>query len=72
MNAKLARKLADAVNGVIHSRNLYSNGRRYINAHVVNIAEGPFVSVEDLQNGSAKLFTNDGTFVDGYGQPVYI
>lgn len=72
LNKKTAKIMADNLNGVIHSRNLYSNGRRYINAHVVRLAEGLVIGLEDLQDGSSKCFKNDGSFVDGYGREVIV
>jgi hypothetical protein len=73
MNKKQAIKLCDALNGVIHSRNLYRRGRRYFNAHVI----GNAVWVEDLNapvmaENPCVPFDNDGSFVDGYAQPVLL
>jgi hypothetical protein len=71
-NKKTAKRMADELNGIIHSRNLYSFGRRYMNAHVVKLTGEYVIGLEDLQDGSSKLFKNDGSFVDGYGQEVVV
>lgn len=69
MKRKL-QKQADELNGIIHSRNLYSNGRRYVNACVVKDGSGAWVlAVTDLHSETLVPVAGK-TFVDGYGQEV--
>ena len=72
MNKRQANKLCAALNGVIHSRNLYRNGRRLYNAQVCVTDCRIEIRVEDLYSGNQSEFVNDGSFVDGYGQPVIL
>jgi S-adenosylmethionine synthetase len=67
MKRKLIRA-ADELNGVIHSRNLYRNGRRYYDCRVV---DGK-LTVRDLYTEQDVPFVNDGSFVDGYGRVVIL
>lgn len=69
MTVRAARKMAAQVNGVIHSRNLYSMGRRYICATALQVEGEWRVYVEDLWSGKQVDFMKQD-FVDGYGQPV--
>jgi hypothetical protein len=66
--SKLLQRACDQLNGVIHSRNLYSNGRRFINAHVVYRV----LLVTDPYSEQATPFANDGSFVDGNGQAALL
>ncbi len=66
--SKLLKRACDQLNGIICSRNLYRNGRRFINAHSSGIA----LCVEDLYTGESVLFANDGSFVDGNGAAIFV
>jgi len=67
---KLLQRQCDQLNGIIHSRNLYTGGKRYINAHLgINCAGVPAVMVENLYTGETIAF-HDFIFVDGHGSQV--
>ncbi len=66
MNKKQAQIARNELNLVIATRNLYRNGRRYINAQVV----GTVLVVVDLYSNDIVEFKNDGSFTDGNVRPV--
>ncbi len=79
MKKKRANKMCDALNAIIHNRNLYRNGRRFINARPFRkdgavIVGGAYyeVWVDDLQSNTPMPFHNDGSFVDGNNVPVVL
>jgi hypothetical protein len=73
IKSKTLRKQATELNDIIHNRNLYSAGRRYIFADVEHTAAGePVLTVQDLYTEKRVPFINDGSFVDGYGKQVVL
>ncbi len=77
MNLREATSLCNALNAVIHNRNLFKNARRYINAHVARVNNRFEVRVEDLHaavmaSETTAPFVNDGSFRDCNGSPVIL
>lgn len=65
LTAVAARRQADALNRVVHTRNLYRGGSRFINAQVKRGA----VMVENLCTGDLEPFRlEDGGWRDGRGR----
>jgi hypothetical protein len=67
---KQARALGrkrDELNSIIHRRNLYSKGRRFIDAQV----SAGWLVVRDLYTSELIPFI-PGQFFDGYGQEVCV
>jgi len=77
MNKKAANDLCGYLNLVIHNRNLYRFGRRYVNAHVRKVGGKFEVRVEDLHapvlaDDPTMAFVNDGYWADGNGKQVLV
>ena len=65
---KQLNRQIDELNGVIHRRNLYANGRRYIYAHEV---QGT-LCVQDLYTEKSVAVSSLGKLFDGYGQEIVL
>lgn len=61
------RKIANNLNAVIHSKNLYNGTARFIDARV----EKGVVTVENLYTGERVPFTGQG-WRNGYGNHVSV
>jgi hypothetical protein len=61
------RKLCSKLQGVVHGRNLYRDGRRY---YCPEIRDGKLM-VLDLYTGKPTEYV-DGAFTDGNGQTLYL
>ena len=62
------KRQVEQLNVIIHTQNLYSEGERYVYAHIANDK----LVVEALSTGEEIEFRNDGSFVDCQGTSVIL